>query len=674
MLSLRQFPVGRRLTAGFLLTTVALCVVAALGIKSISDSKDQSKALLADAKEVRAVRELVGRGHEMSADVVQHLYVYDGDLAAQDKLGAELAANIKDDRKVIEELNDTTHGSEQAEIEAFVAQFDTIVGIQERALLLSRQETVDEVDERVGSRNVFIDNYIPALDAWTTEADELTKQLETSSKRDVSGYVASTERAEATIIGVGAFSVLAAILFGWAITRSITRPVARLRDAAAHLAVGDADAAGHAVTAHQVGGRQARDEVAEVEDAVVELVEYMHQASEVAGAIALGDTTQEVNARSDGDQLGVAMSRMVDSASEMAQVAERIAGGDLEVEAPVRGESDTLGLAFRRMVDDLGARERQRAAQARIDEERAEADAALLSDLAATSEQLATASGTSERTASEVTAGMEEIAASIAQLAINAQRQVAVLQQAASGAAEAASSAEGAHRVVGEGVASVDRASGAMETLNASAQHVSATISELSHKSEQVGSIVDTITSIADQTNLLALNAAIEAARAGDQGRGFAVVADEVRKLAEESQQSASQIRTIVQEIRTETDRTVSAVAESLEHASEGSRTVAAARIAFLDIERSVQEVAARAEEISSSAAEAVELSEQASSHTEQVSAATEQAAASMQEMSATASELSQLAATLSDSAKGNGASTAPQQHLEATGPTHLVA
>ena len=83
-------------------------------------------------------------------------------------------------------------------------------------------------------------------------------------------------------------------------------------------------------------------------------------------------------------------------------------------------------------------------------------------------------------------------------------------------------------------------------TLNSEIKLAHGEVEQLATRSQQIGSILDTISAIAEQTNLLALNAAIEAARAGEQGRGFAVVADEVRQLANKSQGATEEIRAMI--------------------------------------------------------------------------------------------------------------------------------
>lgn len=207
----------------------------------------------------------------------------------------------------------------------------------------------------------------------------------------------------------------------------------------------------------------------------------------------------------------------------------------------------------------------------------------------------------------------------------------------------------------------VESAINQMNSIRQTVDNSAQVVAELGEQSKEIGQIVETISGIAGQTNLLALNAAIEAARAGEQGRGFAVVAEEVRRLAEQSQEAAKQIATLIGDIQSKTDKAVTAMANGTQEVKRGSEVVDQAGKSFNDIDLQIKKAAAIAQEaakgmqqlagssqqVFDSMQEVESVSREISSQTQSISAATEEQLASMEEISASSHHLAQLAEQL---------------------------
>lgn len=160
-------------------------------------------------------------------------------------------------------------------------------------------------------------------------------------------------------------------------------------------------------------------------------------------------------------------------------------------------------------------------------------------------------------------------------------------------------------------------------------------MARITETSNKIGNIISEIEDIASQTNLLSLNASIEAARAGEAGKGFAVVADQIRLLADQSAQSASNTRELIE--------------GALSEVEEGNKAADHVASSIKEVVEGISLIAESSKQISVNAADQALAMREAELGMNQISEVVQSNSATAEESSATSEELSAQAETLDE-------------------------
>lgn len=241
------------------------------------------------------------------------------------------------------------------------------------------------------------------------------------------------------------------------------------------------------------------------------------------------------------------------------------------------------------------------------------------------SEQLDTSAEILAGTAAQLSAGAEETSAQSQVVAATSEQMSANMNAVAAAIEEMQATVMEIAHTTGE-------ASTVAQNAVSSAGVANQRIDALGLSSQEIGQVIDVITSIAEQTNLLALNATIEAARAGEAGKGFAVVANEVKELATQTANATQEISSKVTAIQGDTGLAVSAITEVsdiIRRISDMQSTIAAAveeqSATTAEIARNVNEAAQGSSDVASNitgVAEAADLTSQGAASAQDVARA----------------------------------------------------
>ncbi|NNH64287.1 methyl-accepting chemotaxis protein [Rhizobium laguerreae] len=296
----------------------------------------------------------------------------------------------------------------------------------------------------------------------------------------------------------------ATIAIAYAIVRSVTVPIARLKAAMNAIAAEEASV--------EIAGSDRRDEIGQMAKALLVLRDSVDERSALRGREDERQRQIEEERRGNEASLRSASERQTQAMQALGVGLEKLAGGDLTVAIGDIGEDYAkLRGDFNAAVDALNGVIHAIAESSHVVNESAS--------------DISEATGNLSKRTEQQAAALEETAAALDEITATVKTASERANEAREMVTETKASAGKSGEIVRNAVTAMGR------------------IEESSNRISQIISVID---EIAFQTNLLALNAGVEAARAGEAGRGFAVVAQEVRELAQRSANAAKEIKALI--------------------------------------------------------------------------------------------------------------------------------
>ncbi|MEA5124996.1 methyl-accepting chemotaxis protein [Xanthomonas floridensis] len=683
---LQRYNVGKRLTFAFGTLILLSCGLVVAGLYTVAQARERMDTVV--NRNIAIMQHLEDMTNASSAVAVQlrNLVL---PTSPQDNLRFD--GIIKDKLAAYEDTRRTLYvfsaSPEAAALRQKIDQASETAGkLNAQVADLGLNARPDE------ALALLLQKAAPATEQWQNALAEYSALQRRRATEAYEAATAAMARGRAMLIGGGLAVVLISGLLGWAITRSLVRPLSQATRAAEAIANGHLDNDVRTTTNDETGrllqamnkmqdqvrnlisaqldmakrhdagqisfrmdaaafpgdfGRMAKD----TNELVAAHIKVKMQTIHLVERYAIGDLSEDMP-QLPGEKAAIttAMNQVKHNLSTMNREIKHLAQAAANGDFTARGNAEQFQYDFRLMVESLNhlmaTADGNLASLSSLLQSIAAGDltarmsgqyqgvfAQMRDDANATAEQLASIVGRIQQAADAIGLASGEIASGNQDLSQRTEQQAANLEETAASMEELTSTVrQNADHASQANQLAIGAAAVASQGGNVVADVVT-TMSDIQASSKKIAEIISVIDGIAFQTNILALNAAVEAARAGEQGRGFAVVASEVRTLAQRSAGAAKEIKHLID--------------DSVDKVAQGATLVDQAGTTMAEIVASVQRVTNIMGEISSASQEQYAGIEQVNQTVTQMDETTQQNAALVEEATAAARAMEEQAQQL---------------------------
>lgn len=700
---MKNIKIGVRLGIGFALALVLMVAIAVTSYVRLAALGTEVQDMAYDKFPKVGLANDVIEAINVVAIQLRNAYIIP-DMAEKQKSIDEIANQrtiILDALKQLDSTVTTPEGKELLRV--IQARRTDYIAQQDKALELIRQYASAEQFGSLVTNDLRTTQvaYLGAVSALVRYQTELMDQAGKSA-----GQVVDSSRT--LLLALTLAAVALAILLGWFITRSITRPVGEAMKIADKIAAGDFN---------MRIDTSARDEVGQVLSSLEKAVTAVKTMSAEASGLATAAVEGRLATRADATKyqgeyrkivegVNATLDSVIGPLNVAADYVDRISKGAIppRITDSYNGDFNTIKNNLNRCIDAVNVlvEDANMLSQAAVEGRLAtRADATRhqgdfrkivegvndtldnvvgpINDVRRVMAAMEQGDMTQTITASymgDFDALKQAINNTITKLADTVSQINVAADALNNAAAQVSATAQSLSQSSSEQAASVEETTASMEQMTASidqnsenakvtdgmatstarqAEEGGNAVKETVEAMKQIADKIGIIDDIAYQTNLLALNAAIEAARAGEHGKGFAVVAAEVRKLAERSQVAAQEISQVA-----------SSSVNLAEQAGQLLNEIVPAIRKTSDL---VQEIAASSQEQSQGVGQINGAMGQLNTATQQNASASEELAATAEEMGGQAGQLQELMSFFSIESGASGHAAAVPQKVASRAP-----